>query len=88
MPTEPPYTAFEVGDSELSVDGLLEASDGIGVRSTRRTPRDECYTRDRHERVSLGKSPRNTDLLLTGQHSERAPVPGLNYPEPGLFLID
>ena len=63
LPLQALDAALEVGDRELGVDGLLEANNGVGVRSARRTRRDECYTRDRHERVSLGKSPRNADLL-------------------------
>ena len=85
LPRQALDAALEVGDSELSVDGLLEASDGVGVRSTRRTRRDECYTRVRHERVSLGASPRNAGLLSAGRQSGRAPAPGLTHPVPGLF---
>jgi hypothetical protein len=39
------YAALEVVHLELDVDGLLEASDGIGVRNTSRTGHDRCYTR-------------------------------------------
>jgi len=34
--------AFEVVDTELDVDGLLEPNCGIGVKNTGRTGRDRC----------------------------------------------
>ena len=34
--------AFEVVDSELSVDGLLETNGWVGVKNTGRTGRDRC----------------------------------------------
>ena len=45
LPSQPPEAAFEVGDGELSVDGLLETSDGVDVKNNGRTGRDRCYTR-------------------------------------------
>ena len=62
LPSQPPEAAFEVGDGELSVDGLLETSDGVDVKNNGRTGRDRCYTRIRHRRVSMGASPWNADL--------------------------
>jgi len=85
LPSQPPEAAFEVGDGELSVDGLLETSDGVDVKNNGRTGRDRCYTRIRHRRVSMGASPWNADLLITGRQGERAPVSGVNNQVPGLF---
>jgi hypothetical protein len=85
LPSQTAEAAFEVGDGELSVDGLLETSDGVDVKNNGRTGRDRCYTRIRHRRVSMGASPWNADLLITGRQGERAPVSGVNNQVPGLF---
>jgi len=45
LPSQAPDAAFEVGDGELSVDGLLETDAGVGVKNNGRTGRDRCYTR-------------------------------------------
>jgi hypothetical protein len=35
-------TTLEVGDSQLDLDGLLEANDRVGEINTGRTGRDRC----------------------------------------------
>ena len=42
LPSQAANATFEVGDGKLSVDGLLEASDGIDVKNNGRTGRDRC----------------------------------------------
>ena len=44
LASQAPDAAFEVGDGELSVDGLLETGDGVEVKNNGRTGRDRCYT--------------------------------------------
>jgi hypothetical protein len=62
LPLAPIQLALQVTERQLGGDALLEASDGVSVKCSRRTRRDGCYTGVRHDSVSLGREPRNADL--------------------------
>jgi len=42
LPSQTTHAAFEVVDSELGVDGLLEANDWVAVKNNGRTGCDRC----------------------------------------------
>jgi hypothetical protein len=42
LPSQTAHAAFEVVDSELGVDGLLEANDWLTVKNNGRTGCDRC----------------------------------------------
>src|SRR5918911_1226367 len=85
LPLAPVELALQVAERQLGGDALLEASDGVSVKCSRRTRRDGWYTGVRHGCVSLGREPRNADLLEQAGRT-KSPRPGGESPEQGLFV--